>query len=77
MKALVTGAAGFVGVHVVDALLAAGADIRGFDIAEVRLARLPMSYSSAKAAAELGYTWRPAAEALAAAVAWFSDPPEA
>jgi dihydroflavonol-4-reductase len=31
VKALVTGAAGFIGAHVVAALCAAGADVRGFD----------------------------------------------
>jgi nucleoside-diphosphate-sugar epimerase len=31
MKALVTGAAGVIGSHVVDALSAVGADVRGFD----------------------------------------------
>lgn len=38
---------------------------------EVRLARLPMYFSSAKARRELGYTARPAAEAIAAAVTYF------
>jgi len=37
----------------------------------VRMAKKWMYFSSAKARAELGYTWRPASEALADAVAWF------
>ena len=43
---------------------------------EVRLARLPMRFASNKAAAELGYSWRPAAEALERAAVWFADRPE-
>jgi dihydroflavonol-4-reductase len=39
---------------------------------EVRLARLPLFFSSERARAELGYTPRPAAEALAAAARWFA-----
>jgi dihydroflavonol-4-reductase len=39
----------------------------------VRLARLPMYFTSAKAEAELGYAHRPAREALAEAVQWFRD----
>ncbi len=38
---------------------------------EVRLARLPMFFNSAKAEAELGYSYRPAADAVAEAVTWF------
>ncbi len=38
---------------------------------EVRLARLPLFFSSDKAGAELGYRPGPAAEALAAAARWF------
>jgi dihydroflavonol-4-reductase len=34
MKALVTGSAGFIGMHVVEALVAAGAEVRGFDLRE-------------------------------------------
>ena len=40
---------------------------------EVRLARMPLFFSSAKARAELGYTSRPAADALAAAATWFCE----
>ena len=35
------------------------------------MAKKKMFFSSAKAQAELGYTWRPAREAVADAVAWF------
>jgi dihydroflavonol-4-reductase len=38
---------------------------------EVRLARLPLFFSSEKAERELGYTWGPAEDAIAAAVDWF------
>ncbi len=37
----------------------------------LRMARKPMYFSSAKAVAELGYQPRPAADALADAIAWF------
>jgi dihydroflavonol-4-reductase len=37
----------------------------------LRMARKRMFYSSAKAQRELGYTWRPAREAVRDAVAWF------
>ncbi len=37
----------------------------------VRMAKKPMYYSSAKAAAELGYQWRAPALAFADAIAWF------
>lgn len=47
-----------------------GTEPRLLVLDEVRLARLPMTFTSAKAARELGYSWRPAAEALDAAVAW-------
>jgi dihydroflavonol-4-reductase len=40
----------------------------------VRMARHRMYFSSAKAAAELGYRWRPAEQALADAVRWFQGP---
>ncbi len=39
----------------------------------IRMARKTMFFSSAKAQARLGYTPRPAAEALADAVAWYRD----
>jgi len=38
---------------------------------ETRLARHPLWFSSAKAQRELGYTWRPAEQAIAEAVSWF------
>ncbi len=37
----------------------------------LRMARKKMFFTSAKAEAELGYRWRPAAQGLADAVAWF------
>ncbi len=40
----------------------------------VRMARHRMYFSSAKAAADLGYRWRPAEQALADAVRWFQGP---
>ncbi len=40
---------------------------------EVRLARLPLFFSSAKARRELGYVSRPAADALSAAAQWFGE----
>jgi dihydroflavonol-4-reductase len=40
---------------------------------ETRLARTPMRFSDAKARRELGYVSRPADEALAGAVSWFSS----
>ena len=40
---------------------------------EVRLARLPMYFSIERARRELGYTYQPAAEALAPAVEWFAE----
>ena len=39
----------------------------------VRMSRKRMFFSSAKATRELGYHWRPPAEALADAVRWFRD----
>lgn len=39
----------------------------------LRMAKKRMFFSSAKAARELGYAWRPARAALADAVAWFQD----
>jgi dihydroflavonol-4-reductase len=59
-------------------LARAGARVRGREphllvLDEVRLARVPMRFSSAKAAAELGYAPRPAREALTAAVSWLRD----
>jgi dihydroflavonol-4-reductase len=39
----------------------------------VRMSRKRMFFSSAKAAAELGYAWRPPAEAFADAIQWFRE----
>ena len=39
----------------------------------LRMARKKMFFSSAKAAAELGYRFRPPREAVADAIAWFAD----
>jgi dihydroflavonol-4-reductase len=39
----------------------------------VRMARKLMFFSSAKAARELGYQWRPPQQAFAAAIAWFRE----
>jgi dihydroflavonol-4-reductase len=49
-----------------------GLDSKLLVLDEVRLARLPLFFSSAKARAELGYRPRPAGEALAAAARWFA-----
>jgi dihydroflavonol-4-reductase len=43
---------------------------------EVRLARLPMHFSSARAERELGYAHEPAQRALTEAVAWFAGAQE-
>jgi len=37
------------------------------------MAKKKMFFSSDRARRQLGYSWRPAAEALADAVAWFRD----
>jgi dihydroflavonol-4-reductase len=39
----------------------------------VRMARKRMFFSSAKAARELGYQWRPPTQAFADAIGWFRD----
>jgi dihydroflavonol-4-reductase len=53
-----------------DRLLAvAGREAKLLVLDEVRLARVPALFTSEKAAAELGYTWRPAGDALREAVA--------
>jgi dihydroflavonol-4-reductase len=39
----------------------------------VRMARKRMFFSSAKAARELGYQWRPPVQAFADAIAWFQE----
>jgi dihydroflavonol-4-reductase len=47
-----------------------GHEPRLLNLDEVRVARLPMTFSSARAERDLGYTHRPAAEALEAAADW-------
>jgi dihydroflavonol-4-reductase len=42
-------------------------------VESVRMSRKRMFFSSARAQRDLGYHWRPAREALAAAVEWFRD----
>jgi dihydroflavonol-4-reductase len=49
-----------------------GREPKLLNLDETRLARLPMTFSCAKAQRELGYTFRPADEALAGAVAWLA-----
>jgi dihydroflavonol-4-reductase len=48
----------------------AGREPKLLNVDEARLARVPMRFSCAKAQRELGYTYRPADEALRDAVAW-------
>jgi dihydroflavonol-4-reductase len=47
-----------------------GREPKLLNVDEARLARIPMRFSCAKAMRELGYTYRPADEALRDAVAW-------
>jgi dihydroflavonol-4-reductase len=49
-----------------------GREPKLLNLDETRLARLPMTFSCAKAQRELGYSFRPADEALRDAVAWFA-----
>jgi dihydroflavonol-4-reductase len=49
----------------------AGREPKLLNLDETRLARTPMRFSTEKAQRELGYTFRPADEALGDAVAWF------
>jgi dihydroflavonol-4-reductase len=59
--------------HVADAAgRALGREFELVNLDETRLARHPLHFSSAKAERELGYTWRPADEAIGDAVAWFA-----
>jgi dihydroflavonol-4-reductase len=60
-----------------DSLLAAvGREPKLLVLDEVRLARVPALFTSDKAATELGYSWRPAGDALREAVADRIDLPE-
>jgi dihydroflavonol-4-reductase len=52
------------------ALRIAGREPKLLNLDETRLARVPMRFSCAKAQRELGYAYRPADEALRAAVEW-------
>jgi len=58
------------------ALAVAGREPKLLVLDEVRLARVPALFTSEKAASELGYSWRPAGEALREAVADRIDRPE-
>ncbi len=49
-----------------------GREPKLLNLDETRLARLPMRFSCEKAQRELGYTFRPADEALGDAVRWFT-----
>lgn len=54
-----------------------GSEASLMSVDEVRLARVPMYFSSAKARDELGYEHQPARQALTEAVTWFAQRPPA
>jgi dihydroflavonol-4-reductase len=63
-------AAGLVGTG---ALALAGREPKLLKLDEIRVARWPMSFDDSRARSELGYSSRPAGEALAAAAAWAAN----
>jgi dihydroflavonol-4-reductase len=66
----------YLAARLTDAILRPlGREPRLLVLDEVRLARLPLFFSSEKARRELGYRPRPAADALCAAVRWFARAP--